>query len=337
MTPTCSSPELRALLDACADFRADTPPDDPLRQASSIFLRAALKDPSLIEQAIIALEELSPDAISWMALIFGSYAENGGRADLTVTTLVGHLRDWCDKLPAILSEEDGLPDPDEAQTALLRAAPFLCQSIVGHLGRLPQTQATLAKDVTLLERLDELGDYSHGFMWVYEALTRWSSPLLILHVPSGAGMRLQIHHVSNCFHLFSLIQCAVGKRLPGGQDPDPTLSAAAHGEGLESCSDHAWWHYGNPLSPTPAIERSIWGEAHPSTIPCIDGNPVILLWPSLLSSRSWDSGFFGPHLDAMPAGVVVEEILSTPVCQAWFEQLSLPWPANNDQASVTSR
>jgi len=226
MTQTCSSPDLQALLDACADFRADIPPDDPLRQASGIFLRSALKDPSLIEQAIIALEELSPDAISWMALIFGSYAENGGRADLTVTTLVSHLRDWCDKLPAIPSEEDELPDPDEAQTELLRAMPFLCQSIVGHLGRLPQTQETLARDVTLLKRLDELVGYSHSFMWVYEALIRWSSPLLILHVPSGTGMRLQIRNVSNCFHLFSLIQCAVGKRLPGGQDPSPALTAA---------------------------------------------------------------------------------------------------------------
>lgn len=336
MTFPCSSPELQTLLNACPDFQADQPPDENLRQASGTFLRAALRDHQLIEQAVGVLDELTPDAISWMALIFGSYVENGGQADTTAPPLIRILRDWCARLPTCTDEDDDLPEPDETQSALLRAVPFLCQSIVGHLGRLPETQTALAQDIALSERLDELGAYSHCFMWVHEALSRWSGPLLILHAASGTGMRLQVRNVSNCFHLFSLIQCAVGQHLPDGQEADADLCAAAHGEDAAGLQDDAWWHYGSPLSSTPELGASIWGEANPRSIPCIDGHRIMLLWPRLLSGRSWDCGFFGPHLEAMPAEVTVEETLPVQACHAWFKKLALPWPKADSQAIVTS-
>lgn len=50
---------------------------------------------------------------------------------------------------------------------------------------------------------------------------------------------------------------------------------------------------------------------------------MLLLWPPLLGSRSWDSGFFGPALEALPPDVIVEEELSPEACQRWFATLGL--------------
>ena len=87
-------------------------------------------------------------------------------------------------------------------------------------------------------------------------------------------------------------------------------------------SDEAWWHYGDPRSAKADVRRSIWGEALVREIPVIDGQRVILLWPTLVS-RTWDSAFFGPQLDALMPDVIVEAELSTADCTAWFRALGL--------------
>ena len=51
--------------------------------------------------------------------------------------------------------------------------------------------------------------------------------------------------------------------------------------------------------------------------------PVILLWPPLLQSRSWDRGFLTPHLDAFPADAVVEDELGSEESTAWLTKLGI--------------
>jgi hypothetical protein len=48
----------------------------------------------------------------------------------------------------------------------------------------------------------------------------------------------------------------------------------------------------------------------------------MLLWPPILESRSWSTNF-GPHLEALPADVVVEEELSLAESRAWLQALGL--------------
>lgn len=87
--------------------------------------------------------------------------------------------------------------------------------------------------------------------------------------------------------------------------------------------DEAWWHYGDPASKTADIHHSISGEGPVREIPAVNGSRVMLLRPPIMQSRGWDAGLFGPHLEALPANVVVEEELSPENCQAWLRALGI--------------
>jgi hypothetical protein len=155
-------------------------------------------------------------------------------------------------------------------------------------------------------------------------LLRSSGTLIVLHPPSGKGFRVRYQNVAVCFHLFSLLQAAIGERIPGGRRPDPKIAAAAHGEDSEDdLTDEAWWHYGDPTAKIPDLGSSIWGEAPVRTIPFIDATQVMLLWPPIMQSRCWTSSFFGPHLQALPSGLVVEEELAPEQSRAWLRVVGL--------------
>jgi hypothetical protein len=210
--------------------------------------------------------------------------------------------------------DETLPTPDQAM--LLARFQFLCQSAVTHLARLSELRTTLGQDAPLLERLDELRACSPGAWWVHEALLKSSGMLVLLHPPSGTGLRLRYANVSNCFHLFSLLQTAVRTRIPGGLD--------------DASGDVAWWHYGSPSSPKASLDTLIPGEGLVRELPRVDGEQVMLLWPPILRGSAWDSGFLGPHLEAMPADASVERMLTAEESQAWLEKLGLtrrarPW------------
>jgi hypothetical protein len=195
--------------------------------------------------------------------------------------------------------------------------------VVTHLARLPARREELGRDVALLARLDELRGYSYGAWWVYEALLKVSGSLTVLHPLEGAGLRLAFANVSNGFHLFSLLQTAVGARLPGGQAPDETVTRVARGKSAEPVTDHAWWHYGSPLSPRADAKAGIGGEDLVRDLPRIDGEPVLLLWPTDGQERPWDSSWLGPHLEALPADASVDRMLTAEETRAWLEKLGV--------------
>jgi hypothetical protein len=200
---------------------------------------------------------------------------------------------------------------------------YLCQSAVTHLARLPAQREVLGEDTPLLDRLGELQGCSHGAIWVREALLKSSGVLVMLHPTSATGVRLVYTNVANCFHLFSLLQTAIGTLIPGGREPSAAITRVARGKSTGAVSDEAWWHYGNALSNKADLASSIWGEGLVREIPRIDGVPVILAWPAELQSRSWDGGFLGPHLDAMPADAMVESQLTGEETRAWLQRLGI--------------
>ncbi len=109
----------------------------------------------------------------------------------------------------------------------------------------------------MLERLSELGGWSHGALWVREALLKTSGALILLHPPGGTGLRLWYSNVSNNFHLFSLLQTAVGTAIPGGRVADDTIALVARGKSADRISDQAWWHYGSANSSRADLQSSI--------------------------------------------------------------------------------
>jgi hypothetical protein len=321
---------LENLLDRSRRYAGEEP-DAELRQASGAFLSRADTDPELLVAAANALSTLPPAGAGWLALVLGTAVERGTDAAATMPGLIEFLRSCLPKLPVpeTIRDDDGeemesYPEPTPEQATLLEALRPVGQGLVAHLARLPAERKKLAEDGELMTRLEDLAGYSPGVNWVHEAVVRKSGTLIVLHPPSGSGLKLRYENVARNFHLFSLLQAAVGTRIPGGRQPDPKIVAAAHGQTNDRIYDHAWWHYGDPRSKTPDLRESIWGEGQLTEIPVIHGSRVMLLWPPLLQSRTWDEGFFGPHLQAMPAGVVVEEELSGENAQEWLKTLGIP-------------
>jgi hypothetical protein len=320
---------LDALLNESRSHAGEEPTQN-LREASGAFLRDADSDPTLLRAAAEALPTLPPAGAGWLALVLGTAVERGADPALATPALVRFVRSWLPRLPApeVMEDEEGeeeevFPNPTPEQEELLAALRPICQSLVAHLARMPGERHELAADEELLERLAELGGYTPGVTWVRETLLRTSGTLIVLHPPSGSGLKLRYENVANNFHLFSLVQAAVGTRLPGGRQPNPKIAAAARGQTNYNVYDDAWWHYGDPSSKTPELRESIWGEGLVTDIPVVNGSRVMLLWPPIMQTRTWDTGFFGPHLQALPANVELEAELSRESALAWLKALGI--------------
>ncbi len=313
-----------AFLSAAAAY-AGGEPSETLRQLTRGFLLRARDDASAVEEATaaLALPTLSPHGAAWVGVVLGAVIEDRGGAQRSAPAIIDLLRSWLAQLPSAPGGSSAVPRPTPRQAQLLDALKQLAPSVVAHLARTPDLRAKLSQDLALLDRLEALEAYTAGAAWIREMLLRSSGSLILLHVPSGKGLRLRYENVATCFHLFSLIQATVGERIPGGRAPSPLVAAAARGKAREAVQDEAWWHYGDPRSKVPELRSAIWGEALVREIPVVAGERVVLLWPAIQASRSWDSAFFGPQLDALRPDVVIESELSPAECATWFQTLGI--------------
>ncbi len=324
-----SDEALQNFIQRCREHDGDleSKAGDDLRASTQAFLRATHREPELLTRAAALLEGLPPAGAAWLALTFGTGVETGTDPAHTIPPLLACLERWMDALPSFSSGDadanEEVLTPSAQQARLIEAFPLLCQSIVAHLARLPAERERLARDAGLMDRLEQLSTYSHGATWVREALLRTSGTLIVLHPPTEQGYELGYENVANCFHLFSLVQVAIGAKLPGGRAPDNAVTAACRGKGMQTVNDQAFWHYGDPYCATPSLQGSVWGEATVRSLPVVEGVRVLLLWPPLLATRSWDSGFFGPHLEALPSDISLRRRLTAEECASWMKRLGL--------------
>lgn len=299
-------------------------PGAALVQATGAFVARALQDPSALGRVAALLSGLDPGAAAWIAVACGTAIERGADPAPSARPVVDLLVSWLPGLP-----HAGEP-PTAAQAARLKLLDYLCQAAVSHLARVPALRERLGHDLPLVERLDELGEHSFGPLWVREALLKHGGALLLIQPTSGQGLRLRYSNVSNCFHLFSLLQTAVGQRLEGGRVPDALVAKVARGAANDRIRDEAWWHYGDARSANARVDASVRGEGLAREIPVIDGVQVMLAWPRIVE-RTWDQAFLTPHLEAMPADAVVEGELSADELTAWMKRLGIApakrrWP-----------
>ncbi len=200
---------------------------------------------------------------------------------------------------------------------------FFGQGLVAHVARAPKGKASLLRRSDDLQLLEAREDESVGLTWVLELLRKRSGELLVLHGERAEGVVVEYKNISNCFHLFSLLQIALQGRFPGARQVKDSTIDAVLGRGEGHAHDEAWWHYGQPSSPHPDLSASVWGEASPNSVEVVDGQQVILLWPPLLGGRSWDGNFFQPFIEAAPPSAEVRSTLTDDEVRRWRRRLKL--------------
>ncbi len=295
----------------------------------------------------------APAGAGFLAVWFGASVENGADPEHSLPAIWETFLRWCGELERIyLEHEKQKPqsssassaaedesDADEDDDADIDAdddgddveipeeldigLEYLGQSIVAHLAHSESSRLELAAQADVHDLLERASGFSVGPIWVLELLRRCSGSVLVFHIESRRGFRVRYNNLSNCFHLFTLLQCALSKLQPNCRKPTEEMLRVAAGEFPEDGSDDAWWHYGSGRSPRPDMMESIWGEGSPAAIPEVRGEAVILLWPPILQGRSWNAGFFGPPLHAAPASLTVQETLSEELVQEWWKILNL--------------
>jgi len=274
-------------------------------------------------------ELTAPRGAGLLAVWLGGAVEKGADPEPAIPHLFGTLLRWSRTVSLPEPDAEGNP-PGELVLSeeTLGGLEWLGQGLVAHLAQSPSTRSVYAAREEVLAELERVEPVSSGCLWVREILRKCSGTLVVLHVAGRKGVRVEYRNLSNNFHLFTLLQGALAEagtgRMPGSKRVSAEVLAIARGEADGAAHDSVWWHYGPGNVPESNVVASVWGEASPLTIPEIEGEQVLLLWPMQLSSRSWDGGFFTPRLAAAPASVTVIEELGADQIEAWWAKLKLP-------------
>jgi hypothetical protein len=269
----------------------------------------------------------SPAGAGLVAVWLGAAVEKGADPKASGRFVISSIIDWSRRLP--VPPDDGqnaqefeIPDID---SDLLRGLEMLGQSAVAHLSRDEDLLISLRNDDLAHQVLTVAEDWSAGAMWMMEILRQRSGKMIVLHGVEQKGYLVQYQNLSNCFHFFTLLQGAFGKKMmPGGKMPVERTLAAAIGDALAEVHDQAWWHYGQGTSPSPALATMVFGEATLDSIEMVEGEQVLLLWPPVLESRGWHGGFFSPFLAAAPPSVRIVDEFKVEIIQEWRGRLKLP-------------
>jgi hypothetical protein len=307
---------------AAACTQSNGPFCDALRDA----LNALARSGSLAEGRRAVASQLSkvtsPVGAGNLAVWLGAGVEAGIDPEPTALPILDAMLRWTRTLQ---TTSEGELAPDQLRAAeTLAGLEELGQGLVAHLARSPSHRTYLQAREDWTAELERVEQLTPGSGWVLELLRKRSGQLVVLHVEQRRGFRVTYENLSNCFHLFTLLQAALDGKVPDARAAEARSLAVARGEAFEAASDSACWHYGRGDVSEASFAGSIWGEGSPSEIPQIDGTQVLLLWPPLLGSRSWDAGFFGPYLQAMPPSVVISEELTAEQVDAWWAKLKLP-------------
>lgn len=263
----------------------------------------------------------SPAGAGLLAIWLGAAVEGGMSPDDSLVPILDKLLDYARAIYAAEDEEDADWEPSDE---VLIGLELLGQSLVAHLLRRPERRAEIRQDADIMEVLDETAGWSIGVKWVLELLRQCTGELVVLHIESRTGVRVVYENIANCFHLFTLLQCALeGVMLDAYTVSDETRRMAFEGGGGGE-HDAAWWHYGQGCVPRADFSGMVYGEMTPASIIPVEGEQVLLLWPRVLKSRSWDTAFFGPIITAMPPNVFVKNTLSAEEVDYWWGELNLP-------------
>jgi hypothetical protein len=297
-------------------------PEEPFREALNALSSLQSFDEEQIRSYVASSlrDVTSPCSAGIIAIWLGAGVEDGANPSPQFQPLL----DCFLKFTGQVTTDDKGNTQDDNNNELSLGLEFLGQGFVAHLSRDPQNLQALRENAHAVAELERVESFSSGPMWVLELIRKTSGTLIVLHGEQPVGAKVEYRNISNCFHLFTLLQAALKDTMPGAQKVRSDVLAVARGEYPSECSDEAWWHYGQPVQGKPDILTSVFGEYNPEGISSVDGQQVMLLWPSILESRMWDAGFLGPALTSAPSEVELLEMLSPEEIAVWRQRIGLP-------------
>lgn len=318
---------------ACNDAEASENPDH-FREAIHALLygcKALQEDP--VQAVLSALPQITVPRSAGMTAVWLGAAVEGGKDPKVSYASVRQIleRLMSDIIPA--TEDCAMRAADDVLEAVQRVA----MSMVAHLSASEALYQEFRQDTGLIRKLEQIEHGSAGAMWLMQMARQCSGELVVLNVVQEEGALVRYANLSNCFHLFTLLQGALSRWLPLKERPSATLIDQARGRELEmdDGQDHARWHFGQAAFPMRELRGSVWGEGSPMEIGSVDGQQVLLLWPLILQSRSWDGGFFTPFLDRSLPDVQVIRDLTAGEFESWRTRLQLPSGADAQASSVS--
>jgi hypothetical protein len=265
----------------------------------------------------------SPGGAGFLALWVGAIVEGGvdpeGSVGYVQEALFGRLR----SLSEPPEDDDEVPPSSRLPADLLDGIGMLETSLVAHLSRSESALHAFRKNEEGRALVGRACDWEAGDAYLQAILNRCSGNLVVLHGSESRGCVVSFRNLSNCFHLFTLLQGALEGKMPGSRKASRATLKIARGEESGDVSDAAWWHYGQPSSPEANLRALVFGEASPQSIGSVDGVQILLVWPPIMQSRSWTAGFFYPRLQVAPPEVTVGRELLPEEITEWRSRLGL--------------
>ncbi len=328
MSDTLDSVLVQKLIEA-ANQHGSEDFSGPLPDAINTLMDATANNGADVIQRVC--EELSritsPHAAAMLAVWLGAMVENGHDPALSYQAVRDTYLHWSSTIQT--NDGDKLEGSDGAFYALENCG----RSLVSHCVKDGPMLNSLRADEVLMEELKRLESDSMGAMWLMQLATQMSADLIVLNVERQAGALVKYENISNCFHLFTLLQGALEDWLPAAKRPAKSLMECARGSSSANEHDQAQWHFSQPDVSEKEPTSWVWGEAHPSSIGKIDGKQVMILRPKILAGRGWDSGFFSPILHRRPPDVKLVHFLPHEEFLTWKKRLQLPDRASKKERS----
>jgi hypothetical protein len=155
--------------------------------------------------------------------------------------------------------------------------------------------------------------------------------ILVLAPETRQGFRFALEAINNNFHLFTMVQAALilGGHMPG-EPPDTEMYGIATGETPQQMAylDYARWHFytweglqADGTFATTDFRTWIMGNATPTEIPELAGTRIILLGPTFLGRRTWNSNEFACIHDALHSRADIAEVLSGEQVAMWLDKI----------------
>ncbi len=268
-------------------------------------------------------EVTDPIGAGYLAVWLGGEVEEGSDPGETGWAVLQAMLRWTRTIVTVDDDSDvEEPEPDPS---VIEGLQNFGRSVVAHLTRSQELCERLKSDRAKQEEIYRIDHLSYGCMWVAEILRHSSGEMTILHIESRKGVRIRYENFGNAFHFFTVLQSTLKGVIPGAKPASPNTLNAALGktEVSQGLSDGSCWHYGQPTCNEPDLAASVWGEGTLDEIQIVDDTQVMLLWPPIVESRTWDGGFFGPIIHAALPQVEVVGTLSSEEVDHWFERLNL--------------